>query len=63
MFHHHWADTELSPIVMDGSSLKEAPSHECLLGLKLSLDLKWNSSLQSFAKDAGKMVGSLYRSS
>lgn len=35
-------ESELSRILMSGSSLEVAPELEHLLGLKLSSDLKWN---------------------
>lgn len=42
---------------MNGCSLKEGPCIKCLLGLKLTTELKWNSYI---AKNARKMVYCLY---
>lgn len=50
---------KISPIMMGRSALKESPSVEHLLRLKLSPDLIWNSYIRSIATNAGKMVGSL----
>lgn len=54
--HQHRAEAELSPIVMDGCSFKEAPCLEPPLGLKLTRA----SYIQSIAKDTGKIVDSIY---
>ena len=47
---------------MNGVDLVESDSHDRLLGLKLTTDLKWDSYITRFAKNASKMVGSFYRS-
>ena len=61
-FHHKRNSPSFSSIQMDGSTLKEAPCLERLLGLKLTLDLRWNSYILSVAKETSKMVGSFFRS-
>ena len=47
---------------MDGTYLNESTCLNKLLGLKFTPDLKWNAYIDSVAKDAARMVGSLYRS-
>lgn len=59
--HHHRADPELPPIIMNTCSRKGSPCLEHLLRLKLSSDPRWNSYTGSIPKDAGKMIASLYR--
>lgn len=49
--------------MMKECSLREVPCLEYLLGLKLSLDLKWNLYIESNDKDTGKIVSFLYCSS
>merc|ERR1712215_258105 len=61
-FHHHRANPDFGAIRMGDSILEEAPCLERLLGLKFTPDLKWNSYIASVAKEASKMIGSLYRS-
>ena len=60
-FHHKKGSPSFCPIQMDNSVLEEAPCFERFLGLKLTPDLKWNSYILSVAKEAGKMVGSFFR--
>lgn len=50
-----WRKTCLSP--------QKTPCLECLLGLKLTLNLKWHLYIQSTIKDTEKMVGFSYHSS
>ena len=47
---------------MENASLSEATCFDKLLGLKFTPDLKWNSYIESVAKEAAKMVGSLHQS-
>ena len=47
---------------MENASLSEASCFDKLLGLKFTPDLKWNSYIESVAKETAKMVGSLHRS-
>ena len=61
-FHHKRNSPSFSPIQMDNSTLEDAPCLERLLGLKFTLDLRWNSYILSVAKEASKMVGSFFRS-
>ena len=61
-FHHKKGNPTFHPVQMDNSILEEASCLERLLGLKLTSDLKWNSYILSVAKEAGKMVGSFFRS-
>ena len=60
-FHHH-RQPNFSPLSMNGVDLVESDSHDRLLGLKLTTDLKWDSYITRIAKNASKMVGSFYRS-
>lgn len=45
---------------MNGPTLNEFSCFQCLLGLKFTPDLKWNSYKQSIAKEARKMIDLLY---
>lgn len=57
-FHHHCSGPKFSPFTLNSSTL-----FEHLLDIKMTPDLlKWNSSIHSIIKDAGKMVGLLYYS-
>lgn len=59
-FHHHRAGPKISPIAINGCSLRGMLSLECLLRIKTILNFKWNSCNQSLKR--WEMVGSLYRS-
>ena len=61
-FHHRRSEPNLPTIRMENASLSEAASFDKLLGLKFTPDLKWNSYIESVAKETAKMVGSLHRS-
>ena len=61
-FHHKRGIVQFNPVQMDQVVLENSPCLERLLGLKLTPDLKWNSYILSVAKEAGRMVGSFYRS-
>lgn len=61
MFHHHRIDLELLPISLNRWSFKDVHCLERFLGLELNLNLKWNLSIRSSAKDGGKIAISLYR--
>ena len=61
-FHHHRNNPDFPQIAMDGTYLNESTCLNKLLGLKFTPDLKWNAYIDSVAKDAARMVGSLYRS-
>ena len=43
---------------MENAGLPEATCFDKLLGLKVTPDLKWNSYIESIAKEAAKMVSS-----
>ena len=60
-FHHH-RQPDFSVLSMNGVDLVESDSHDRLLGLTLSSDLKWDTYIARIAKNASKMVGSFYRS-
>ena len=47
---------------MDGMVLEESSCLDKLLALKFTPDLKWDSYIDSVARDAAKMVESLFRS-
>lgn len=59
-FLNHWLNHEYSPVTMNAGSLSKAPCFERLLGLMFTPDVKWDLCDQLL--DAGKMVGSPYRS-
>merc|ERR1712101_94461 len=59
---HHIKDPSSPTIHMAGTDLPEASCHERLLGLRLTSDLKWNAYILSVAKEASKIIISLYRS-
>ena len=61
-FHHHRNNPDFPQIAMDGMYLNESTCLNKLLCLMFTPDLKWNAYIDSVAKDAAKMVGSLYRS-
>lgn len=48
--------------MVNGFNLKKVPCLEHQLVIKFSPDHKWNSYMQSVAKDTGKIVGSFYHS-
>ena len=61
-FHHHRNNPDFTEITMDGTYLHEPSCLNKLLCLKFTPELKWNSSIDSVAKYAARMVGALYRS-
>ena len=58
-FHHHRNNPDFPEIAMDGTYLHESSCLNKLLRLKFTPDLKWNSYIDSVAKDAARKVGSL----
>ena len=60
-FHHH-QHPNFPNLNMNGVELAESNSHNRLLGLTLTSDLKWDTYIRKIAKNASRMIESLYRS-
>ena len=58
-FNHH-RDPSFPNLNMNSVELARSNSHNQLLGLTLTSELKWDTYISNIAKNASRMVGSLY---
>lgn len=62
IMYHHQVNPKSVPILINGQTLKEVHRFYCLLGQKLTPDLKRNVYIDAIIKDTGRTIGSFYHS-